>query len=186
MNESRPTNPFSRVLSLVRTGPRALLLRFYDQIQRLRSGHPVWSLSRVAPGLYIGGQHRPKGWAAMQAEGISAVVNLREPHHDDAALGIAGERHLHLPTRDNTPPRLEDLQRAAQFIATEIAHGGKVYVHCGIGVGRAPSAAAAYLIRTGMSTEEALRTIKRVRPFVHLTPGQRRQLQAFEHSLKVD
>ncbi len=179
MADYRPTNPFLRVLSLLRTGQRGLMLRFYDQIRRKMTGAPVWHLSRVTPQLYLGGQHYPKGWAAMQQEGITAVVNLREAHHDDLARGIGGQHHLHLVTRDNTPPTLEDLQRGADFIARQIQQGGKVYIHCGVGVGRAPTQTAAYLIDQGLTPDEALRQIKAVRPFVHLTPGQRQQLEHF-------
>lgn len=175
----RPTNPIRRIFSLLRVGPVSISLRFYDQFKRRRTGAPVWRLSEITPQLYLGGQHYPHGWAAMQQRGITAVVNLREAHHDDVAKGIGGLRHLHLPTRDNTPPALEDLARGVDFITEEIARGGKVYVHCGVGVGRAPAQVAAFLISQGQTPREALQTIRRVRPFVHLTPGQQRQLAAF-------
>jgi len=173
-------SPLARAQSLLRTGPRALALRFIDQALRKLTGAPVWRLSELSPALFLGGQHGTRGYAAMQARGISAIVNLREAHHNDVARGIAGARHLHLPTIDNTAPRLADLQRGAAFIAAEIARGGKVYVHCGVGVGRAPTLVAAYLIRSGgESPAQALQRIKHIRPFVHLTPGQRQALEGF-------
>lgn len=182
----KPTSPFARIMSLLKTGPRGLALRFVDQGLRKRRGSPLWSLSRITPNLYVGGQQYIKGWSAMQDEGITAVLNMRESHHDDQAKGVAGEAHLHLPTRDNTPPSLDDLQRAADFIEEHVEQGGKVYVHCGLGVGRAPTAAAAYLIQSGMGVDEALAKIKHVRPFVHLTPGQYRQLHAFADQKRQD
>ncbi len=176
-SQPQPPNTLRRIISLLRTGPRPLVLRFYDQATRKRSGAPIWELSRITPQLYCGGQHYAPGWQKMQDEGISAVLNMREAHYDDAAQGIGGERHLHLPTPDNTPVSLEDLDRAADFIAEEISSGGKVYVHCGVGVGRAPSATAAYLIKHGgLQADEAIRTIRKVRPFVHLTGKQGKQL----------
>ncbi len=184
MPENKPANPIVRIFSLLRTGPRALRLRFYDQWMRLRRGYPVWPLSEITPQLYVGGQHYPKGWAWMTGRGITAVVNMREAWHDDTAGGIEGERHLHLVTRDNTPVALEDLHRGVAFITAEIERGGKVYVHCGIGVGRAPSMVAAYLISTGLTPDEALRKIKAVRPFIHLTSRQRQRLDEFAASLK--
>ena len=45
----------------------------------------------------------------MHDYGITAIVNLREANFSDEALGVAGERHLHLPTIDNTPPTIADL-----------------------------------------------------------------------------
>jgi hypothetical protein len=179
-NIDAPTNPILRIFSLLRVGPRGVALRFYDQVRRKRTGAPVWDLCRVRPFLYIGGQHYKKGWQAIEAEGITAVLNMRESHYDDAAQGICGEVHLHLPTIDNTPLSVDFLNQAADFIAAQKEAGGKVYVHCGVGVGRAPSAAAAYFIKyEKMDAAEAIATIRKVRPFVHLTAEQRRALEAF-------
>lgn len=182
----KPTNPLARIISLLRVGPRGLVLRFYDQILRKRRGYPVWKLSRVRPFLYLGGQHYPKGWQAMQDEGIIGIINLREAHLDDVVKGIGSDNHLHLATQDNTPVPLDFLHQAADFIAEQRDSGGKVYVHCGVGVGRAPSATAAYFIKhENMTPDEALTTIKKVRPFIHLTGSQRVQLDSFYASLKA-
>lgn len=177
---------WGRMWSLLQTGPRAIVLRFVDQWTRKRTGAPLWSLSRISAGLYVGGQHSAKGWPAMQAEGITAVVNLREARHDDQRKGIGGARHLHLPTADNTPLRPQDLAAGVAFIRAEIERGGKVYVHCGVGVGRAPTLAAAYLISTGLTPTEALACLRRARPFIHLTPGQKRGLWDYAETLKRD
>lgn len=184
--ETRP-NQLRRAISLLRTGIIPMTLRFYDQATRKRTGVPLWRLSRITDQVYCGGQHYPPGWQAMRREGITAVLNMREAEYDDSVLGIGGERHLHLPTPDNTPVALEDLERAADFIAEEVKNGGKVYVHCGVGVGRAPSAVAAYFIKhKGLSAKEAIYTIRGVRPFVHLTGKQGKQLFLYEQRLKQE
>ena len=175
----KPSPPRKRILSLASTGPRAILLRFIDQAYRKIGGAPLWRLSQVTPQLFLGGQHYRRGWQAMQARGITAIVNLREAKFSDAAKGIGGERHLHLATVDNTPPTVADLMRGAALIGDEIQRGGKVYIHCGVGVGRAPTMTAAFLMTTGLSAEEALRQIKKARPFVHLTDEQRDALDEF-------
>ena len=175
---AKAPHPLARVKSLLRTGPWALCLRFADQSWRLLTGAPLWRLSRVTPRLYVGGQHYPRGYGRMLDHGITAVVNLRETHHSDVQKGIAFERHLHLATPDNTPPSMQALLRGAAFAHDAMARGS-VYVHCGIGVGRAPTLAAAILIADGLTPDEAMNQIKRVRPFVHLTPGQRLALDDF-------
>jgi protein-tyrosine phosphatase len=178
---SKPTNPLKRILSLLRVGPKAIILRFFDQFSRKSSGAPVWRLSKIRPFLYVGGQHYPKGWQAMLDEGITGIINMREEYHDDIKMGVGAEHHLHLATRDNTPVPMDYLHQAADFIAEQKQQGGKVYVHCGVGVGRAPSAAAAYLIKyEKMSAAEAIATIRAIRPFVHLTSKQHHALEAFE------
>lgn len=176
--DSKPPHPISRVVSLLSAGPQAVALRWIDQASRRRTGFPVWKLSEVTPQLFVGGQHYPKGYPAMLDFGISAIVNMRQ-RHSDVDKGIAGERHLQLATTDNTPPSVADLQRGAAFIRAEIERGGKVYVHCAVGCGRAPTMAAAYLIASGYSPEEALKLIKKARPFVHLTRRQRAVLDEF-------
>ncbi len=173
-----PPHPLVRLRSLLRTGPLPLALRLLDQLARRATGAPIWRLCAVTPQLYVGGQHYRRGYAKMRAYGITAILNMRG-EWCDLAQGIGGERHLQLATIDNTPPTLDDLRRGSDFIGAEIKQGGKVYVHCAVGCGRAPTMAAAYLITTGLTADEALRRIKSVRPFVHPTPEQRAALEAF-------
>lgn len=182
---AKPTNPLKRIVSLLRVGPRAIALRFFDQFSRKMSGAPVWRLSKIRPFLYVGGQQYPKGWQAMLDEGITGIINMREDYHDDVKMGVGGDSHLHLATRDNTPVPIDYLHQAADFIAEQKQQGGKVYVHCGVGVGRAPSAAAVYFIKhENMTTEQALATISAIRPFIHLTGKQRRALETFELEIR--
>jgi hypothetical protein len=175
----KPTNPLLRVVSLAKTGPRAIIKRYIDQGYRKITGAPYWKYSEVTSQLYVGGQQYPKGYQEMLDRGITGIVNMREDYHSDVEKGVEGPNHLHLITRDNTPPKLEDLHRGAEFIRDEINNGGKVYVHCGVGVGRAPTMAAAYLVTTGLSAEEALSAIRKVRPFIHLTDTQTAILHEF-------
>lgn len=176
--EQQPPHPLTRVVSLLRAGPGPVALRWIDQVSRRTTGAPVWKLSEITPQLYVGGQHYRNGYRAMLNKGITAIVNMRR-EHSDLDKGIGGERHLQLATIDNTPPGVEDLTRGVDFIRAEIDRGGKVYVHCAVGCGRAPTMAAAYLISTGLQPADALRQIKAARPFVHLTRAQRAILDVF-------
>ena len=173
-----PPHPLIRLQSLLRTGARPLALRLLDQAARRITGAPIWRLCAVTEQLHVGGQHYQRGWRNMRDYGISAILNMRG-ERCDIEHGIGGERYLQLPTVDNTPPALDDLLRGADFVRAEIERGGKVYIHCAVGCGRAPTMTAAYLVSTGLSADEALRRIKRARPFVHLTPAQRQALDDF-------
>ncbi len=169
------------MFKFVGTGPRSIRLRIEDDLHRRRKGVSRRKLSEISPQLHVGGQHRKKGYQRLLKRGITAIVNMREEKYSDVSKGIAGERHLHLPTIDHTPPSIEDLMRGVAFITEEIeVHGGKVYIHCRAGCGRAPSMAAAYLISTGMTRKEALKFIKKVRPFIDLNNNQMRVLAEFE------
>jgi protein-tyrosine phosphatase len=98
-------------------------------------------------------------------------VNLRS-EFDDAAHGIEPDAYLWLPTHDDHAPSLDQLRSGVAFIGQAIEGGGKVYVHCASGVGRAPTMAAAYLVSTGLSPDQAWAQIRRVRPFIRPTPPQ--------------
>lgn len=55
--------------------------------------------------------------------------------------------------------------------------GGKVYVHCMLGVGRSVTLIAAYLVAEGMTVDDAWRLIRRRRPFIQPTEVQMAQLE---------
>ena len=134
-------------------------------------GREVWRYSQITPQLYVGGQIRAGGWRWLVAHGVTANVNLRE-NHDDSVHGVPHDAYLWLPTRDDHAPTPEQLRSGVAFISRVIEEGGRVYVHCASGVGRAPTMAAAYLISTGMTCEQAIAAIKHVRPFIKPTQPQ--------------
>lgn len=104
---------------------------------------------------------------------------------DDAARGLSMPDYLYLPTEDNTAPTLDHLQQGVEFIRKIIANEGKVYIHCGSGLGRGPSMVAAYLISEGKTTQEAIQQIKKARPFIRVLPAQVERLEEFEHFKKA-
>ena len=166
---------------LTRQGPVVTAIWAADHMVRIISGAPIRRVSQITPQLHVGGQYRRRGWGLLEKRGVTAVVNLRT-EFDDAAAGIAPNRYLYLPAIDDTPPTLEQLRKGVAFIAEEVARGGGIYVHCGAGVGRAPTMAAAYLISTGLSPDEAWARIRSVRPFIRVKPGQAEQIKRFAES----
>ena len=149
-----------------------------DHAVRIFTGAPIRRVSQITPHLYVGGQYRRRGWPRLQAQGITAVVNMRI-EFDDNDAGIAPTRYLHLPVVDDQAPTVEQLRTGADFVAEEIARGGTVYIHCGSGIGRAATMAAAYLISTGLSADEAWARIRAARPFIRPTPPQIEQIERF-------
>jgi predicted protein tyrosine phosphatase len=163
---------------LTRQGLRVTALWAADHGVRIVTGAPIRSLSQITPQLHVGGQYRRRGWRRLVARDITAVVNIRI-EFDDRAAGIAPERYLYLPTVDDDPPTLEQLSQGVAFIADEITQGGGVYVHCGAGVGRAATMAAAYLVSTGLTVNEAWASIRNVRPFIRPKPAQMARVEQF-------
>ncbi|HET90994.1 MAG TPA: protein phosphatase [Chloroflexi bacterium] len=167
---------------LTQQGLRLTALWTADHLVRIATGAPIRRVSQITPHLHVGGQYRRRGWGRLAARGVTAVVNLRT-EFDDQAAGIAPSRYLYLPTVDDNPPTLEQLRRASEFIAQEAAQGGGVYVHCGAGIGRAPTTAAAYLVSTGLTPDQAWERIRAVRPFIRLKSAQLEQLERFAAAL---
>jgi len=164
-------------------GLRVTLLWVYARIFPRLTGIPILAYSQITPQIYIGAQHRKVGMRKLLRKGIDSDLNLRM-EHDDAAFGVALPHYCYLPTVDDTPPSAEDLLKGIDFIRQRVASGGKVYIHCAGGVGRAPTMAAAYFISEGMAPAEAVALIEKHRPFVRMTPPQVAQLEQFARVIR--
>lgn len=183
-------SPLGKVSLLVRKGLRTLTWRLrhhslwvvftwtWTRVYLWTVGRPVLRYCPVTPQLYVGGQFNARGWRWLAAHGLTADVNMRS-EFDDAAHGIAPDAYLWLPTHDDHAPTLAQLRTGVAFIRRGIEQGGKVYVHCGSGVGRAPTMAAAYLVSTGLSVDQAWALIRKTRPFIKPTRPQLAALEQF-------
>ena len=159
-------------------GLRTTFLWALDHAVRIVGGAPIRALRQITPHINLGGQHSRRGWQKLAARGVTAVINMRV-EYDDRDAGIAPARYLHLPTVDETPPSLAHLEQGVDFMAQEIADGGVVYVHCVSGIGRAATMVAAYLVREGLSPEQAWARMQEARPFVRPEPAQIERLAEF-------
>jgi protein tyrosine phosphatase (PTP) superfamily phosphohydrolase (DUF442 family) len=101
------------------------------------------------------------GYQSLAAAGVTTVVDLRaEPDRglDQGALQAAGLTVVSLPIRDGQTPTRAQIDRFLQLVTDS---PGKVFLHCGAGVGRTGSMAAAYLVATGQASgvEATLRNL---------------------------
>lgn len=140
--------------------------------------------SRVAPGILLGPQYGRFGKTHLERAGVTASISMRA-EYDDEKYGLAMNEYSYLPTVDNTAPTLEHLERGVAFIRNVVESGGTVYVHCGSGVGRAPTMVAAYLISEGKSLEEAHDQIQKARPFIRILPSQLERLREYEAQIRA-
>lgn len=166
---------------LVEQGLGTTLLWFYGRGVPALTGVPILRYCRVTPQLFVGSQYRQMGLQHLRDHGIRAVVNMRK-EFDSSQYGLAPEHYCYLPTTDDTAPSLTDVRKGSAFIQSMIDSGEKVYIHCGAGVGRAPTMAAAYLMSTGLSLEDALAAIRKVRPFIYIMPPQMDFLKRLDHN----
>ena len=160
-------------------GVRTTLLWLYARGLPLISGKPLLRYSRITPQIFVGPQFNMAGKHVLERAGIEYDVNMRI-EYDDAAHGLALAHYCHLPTIDDDAPSMAHLHEGIAFIRDAVAAGGKVYIHCAGGIGRAPTMATAYFLSTGMSLDESVALIKRSRPFINIMPPQWEQLRALE------
>ncbi len=150
-----------------------------DVLYRSIAGMPTLQRSQITANLFLGGQYNLRGLRRLRVMGITAIINMRM-HSVYEEARFEGLSYLHLPTPDNTAPKLEDLIRGADFARSVIQKGGKVYIHCRQGLGRGPTMAIAYLLSMGATYEDAFATVKRVRTFIHPRPVQVARLKELE------
>jgi dual specificity MAP kinase phosphatase len=168
----------SHFKSLIRLG--GLFLQYNaDNIYRVIFGMPQLKRCQITANLFLGSQYNLVGLQKMRSLGITAIINMRTHSVYDEAR-YEGFKYLHLPTPDNTPPAMEALQQGADFSDEVIKNGGKVYIHCRQGLGRGPTMAIAYLLKTGLTVADAITLIKRVRRFINPRPGQLQRLKELE------
>lgn len=132
----------------------------------------------VVPGLLAG--EYPGAWdlaetrtkmVAFLDAGISFFVDLTQPGELVAYADIlAAEAHARnrnvvhqrFPIRDlGTPQTAQIMRNILNTIDTARDEGHTVYVHCWGGVGRTGTVIGCWLVRHGMTGEEALETIAR-------------------------
>ena len=108
--------------------------------------------------LWRGAQPGKTGFRSLAESGVTTVIDLR-PGSDASRVGgelrALGMQSVHLPVTDGTPPSPSQVRRVVDIVGNS---QGRVFLHCGEGVGRAGTMSAAYKVTTGKaSASEALR-----------------------------
>jgi hypothetical protein len=150
---------------------------FRERVRNRLRGRPSYRNSQLTKGVYVGGQFTPKAYKVFKRWGVNAIISLRSKPPYNLPKQFTS---LHLPTKDWTAPSVEQLQQGVLFIESQLKNGNGVYIHCRRGEGRGPTMAAAYLIYSGLSVEEALQRVKQARPASHPTRSQIRRLAEWQ------
>ena len=100
----------------------------------------------------------------LRGHGIAALLSLTETPIPRGALERHGIVGLHLPVDDFHAPTTAQMLDALAFLDDARANGSPVAVHCLAGQGRTGTVLAAYLIRGGLSAEQAIAEVRAVCP----------------------
>lgn len=149
-----------------------------------QKGHVMMDISKITDQIYVGTN-------SCCAEHYSKMLVQKGVTHD---LSLEGERvdqpygvdsYLWLPTPDHAAPSKISFKIGIKYIDGVLKNGGRVFIHCTNGHGRAPTMSAAWFIKEGMSVSEAVDVIKKKRPEVHFENAQKKSLQWVQTSFKL-
>ena len=108
--------------------------------------------------LWRGAAPTTTGYRQLADAGVTRVIDLRAEDNVDVDgewLETMGVDYLRIPVRDGQAPTPTEIN---EFLDAVAGADGTVFVHCGAGVGRTGTMAAAWLVATGEAdATEALR-----------------------------
>ena len=138
--------------------------------------------------LVVCGKHfvGPDVEDALARTATTVVVCLNEEH--ELADRYAGYvewlrtntpgRALWHPIPDLHAPAVEDARALVAELRARLASGAGVLLHCGAGIGRAGTFAAAVLVDLGVALDDALATVRTARPMAGPEAGAQHDLLA--------
>jgi protein-tyrosine phosphatase len=102
-------------------------------------------LYQIEENLYIGAYWPRLNFEKGKKNGITAIVNLMEENHYDPTP--FGFKYLHKGFPDDSYPPHNYLETILEFIDLNIQNGGKVLVHCAMGISRSGGIVIAWLLK---------------------------------------
>ena len=118
--------------------------------------------------------------ALLKRVGITALITLTERDLEQEPLQRHGLKNVHLPVYDREAPSLGQIQMLLKRMEILIGRGEVLAVHCLGGLGRTGTVLTAWLIREGLTAEEALRRVRLLDPRYVQSKEQEVFLHAYE------
>jgi len=98
---------------------------------------------------------------ALKSQGVTAILNLCAEYCDLHWIeSDAGFETYYLPIPDEEAPDLQELEKALDWLDEVIYLGKTALIHCRHGIGRTGTVLNAYLLRKGLGSKLASRTLK--------------------------
>ena len=133
----------------------------------------------------LAGCARPESEAelnGLRSEGVRAIISLTGTPLYPEPINRLGFAYLH--SHISGAPSLVQLDEIMQFIEEQSAQSNPVVVHCAEGMGRTGTILAAYLVRKGMSADNAISKVREKRPGSIQNLEQENAIRMFERTLR--
>lgn len=120
---------------------------------------------------------------ALRRCGVTMLITLTEKDLPQEPLLRHGLRNLYLPVRDQEPPTVAQIQMLLARMSAMLRAGEVLAVHCLAGLGRTGTVLAAWLVREGLTAQEALRRVRLIDAQYVQSQAQEDLLHAYEAAL---
>ena len=120
---------------------------------------------------------------ALRRCGVTMLITLTEKDFPQDVLARHGLRNFHLPVYDNEPPTVAQIQMLLARMSGALRRGEVLAVHCLAGLGRTGTVLAAWLVREGLTAEEALRRVRLIDAQYVQSASQEALLHEYENAL---
>jgi protein-tyrosine phosphatase len=127
----------------------------------------------VIPGLRMGAAPNRHGARRLAHSGVTHAIDLRGREGAAVATVWPEDVFTHsYPLEEYEAPELSELQQVSSDVASLIAHGEVVYIHCRAGIQRAPTVACAVLMQMGWPLADAYRVVSSRRAVAAMSEEQ--------------
>ncbi len=120
---------------------------------------------------------------ALRRCGVTMLITLTEQDLPQEPLQRHGLSNLHLPIYDREPPTVAQTQMLLARMSALMRKGEVLAVHCLAGIGRTGTILAAWLVREGLTAEEALKRVRSIQAHYVQSQAQETLLHDYEASL---
>ena len=120
---------------------------------------------------------------ALRRCGVTMLITLTEKDFPQDALARNGLKNFHLPVYDHESPTVAQIQMLLARMSAALRRGEVLAVHCLAGLGRTGTVLAAWLVREGLTAEEALRRVRLIDAQYVQSQAQEALLYEYENAL---